>query len=128
MTTATDAALDWYQNRSIGNSSAVVDTIAVGSGTGSESSTSSGLSSEEYRASTSDQNVEITKTANLGEVDVTIEVTGGTEVAAGTEISEMMAYISAENIVVAVDNFSGVTVGAGETEQFSFPLVIERGN
>jgi len=126
MTTITDTAFDWYQERAIGATDAVIDTVAVGNGTGSESDPSSGLSNTVYQGTTALNIVEISPGANLGELVAEIEVTGGTEIPAGTEVSEMMASVSGDSVIIGVDNFSAVPVESGQTENFSMPITIER--
>ena len=126
MTTVTDDALDWYQDRARGETDGKIDTIAVGSGTDSESDDADGLDDEEYRGDASDNNIEFIDLDEPGEMEAVIRVKGGTEVPGGTEISEMMVYVEDDEVVICVDNFSGVPVEEGHTEEFTIPFNITR--
>lgn len=125
MTTVTDAGLNWYQDRSIGVETGQIDEVAVGSGSGSESATTGGLDNEVYRGSTQDTNVTFNRT-ETGRLEATITIQGGTEVPAGTEISEMLIEVSGAQVIIAIDNFSAVTVVSGNTEEFVMPVQLQR--
>jgi hypothetical protein len=79
-----------------------------------------------YQGTTALNIVEISPGANLGELVAKIEVTGGTEIPAGAEVSEMMASVSGDSVIIGVDNFSAVPVESGQTVNFSMPITIER--
>ena len=125
MTTVTDAGLNWYQDRSIGAETGQIDEVAVGSGSGSESATTDGLESEEYRGSAEDTNVSFNRT-ETGRLEAAITIQGGTEVPAGTEISEMLIEVSGAQVIIAIDNFSAVTVVSGNNEEFVMPVQLQR--
>lgn len=125
MTTVTDNGLNWYQDSSIGNETGHIDEIAVGSGSGSESATTSGLDSEEYRGTASDTNVTFERT-DTGRLEAAITIQGGTEVPDGTEISEMLIEVSDSATIIAIDNFDAVTVVSGNNEEFIMPVQLQR--
>ena len=134
MTTVTDAALDWYHSKSLDRDDARIDMIAVGSGTDSEGQNATGLTTEEYRAHEDNTNIEFVEQPQPGVMEAVIRVKGGTEVPADTDISELMVVVSGDfvvgdedqEVVIAVDNFSGITVEAGHTEEFTMPFSITR--
>lgn len=125
MTTITDDGLDFYNEKSIDETSATIDTIAVGTGTGSESQTPTGLSSEVYRGVVTDTNINFSAITGEGRMEAVITLKGGTEVSGGTEITEMLVEAS-DGTIIAIDNFSAVTVEAGHTEEFTLPIVVQR--
>lgn len=103
------------------------DAIAyVGLGTGqNESTTASALGSREYLAQTSNSNVRLVETGDTGEYEIVIEVTGGTEVSGGTNISEIAAFFGDPDSggeVFAIDEFDAVEIEAGHTEEFTIPV------
>jgi|APHM01.1.fsa_nt_gi hypothetical protein len=97
-----------------------VDAMAVGSGTGAESSTATSLANREHKSITGNQNVALIDNPNTGVVELTITIKGGLEVPAGTTITEVAAIVDGETI--AVDEFPGVTIEAGDAERFSVPI------
>jgi|APHM01.1.fsa_nt_gi hypothetical protein len=125
MTTTTDDGLEVTGDLLIGAVSGQIDALAVGSGTGSESTTATGLNNEEHRAAVSGSNVELVETGQTGEVELIIRVKGGLEVPAGTPITEVGAFFNGAGgggTLVFIDNFNAVTVEAGNTEQFAIPV------
>ncbi len=130
MTTTTNDGLEVIGDLIIGNVDAEIDAIAVGSGTGSEVDDASSLNNEEHRATVSDTNVEIIETGETGQSELIIRVKGGTEVAAGTPITEVGAFFNGAGgggTLVFVDNFDATNVEAGHTEEFTIPVDIQRG-
>jgi hypothetical protein len=125
MTTTTDDGLEVIGDLLIGAVSGQIDALAVGSGTGSESTTATSLNNEQHRATVSGSNVELVETGQTGEVELIIRVKGGLEVPAGGPITEVAAFLNGSGgggTMVFVDNFNAVTVEAGNTEQFSIPV------
>lgn len=130
MTTTTNDGLEVIGDLIIGNVDAEIDAIAVGSGTGSEVDDASSLNNEEHRATVSDTNVEIIETGETGQSELIIRVKGGTEVPAGTPITEVGAFFNGAGgggTLVFVDNFDATNVEAGHTEEFTIPVDIQRG-
>jgi len=125
MTTATDNGLEIVGDLLIGAFSGQIDALAVGSGTGSESTTATALNNEEHRAAVSDSNVELIETGGTGESELIIRVKGGLEVPAGTAIAEVGAFVNGAGgggTLLFIDNFSPVTVESGHTEEFTIPV------
>jgi len=125
MTTATDNGLEIVGDLLIGAVSGQIDALAVGSGTGSESTTATALNNEEHRAAVSDSNVELIETGGTGESELIIRVKGGLEVPAGTAIAEVGAFVNGAGgggTLLFIDNFSPVTVESGHTEEFTIPV------
>jgi hypothetical protein len=120
MTTVSDSGLE-----RIGDLIRVdAEFLAVGSGQ-NESSTASGLGSREFAASTSSSNVEFVETGTTGEFEAIIRIKGGTEVSAGTTISEVGLFDGepvGSGTLLVIDEFDGVTVEAGHTEEFTVPI------
>ena len=128
MTTITDAGLEWLRNSVIGEAPGEIHRIAVGTGTGSEHPESDGLDNEVYSATGESPNAEIIPLDEPGHFEAIIQVKGGTEVDAGTEITEFGVFVvlPEEVLLFAVDNFEEVPVEAGHTEQFSMEVEITR--
>jgi hypothetical protein len=125
MTTATDNGLEAVGDLLIGAVSGQIDALAVGSGTGSESTTATALNNEEHRAAVSDGNVELIETGDTGESELIIRVKGGLEVPAETTIAEVGAFVNGAGgggTLLFIDNFSAVTVESGHTEEFTIPI------
>lgn len=124
MTTITDDGLEFVGDRLIGNSSAVINTVAVGTGQ-NESSDATALGNQEYSATDSSNNVEILETGTTGEIEFVITLKGGTEVPANTDVTEIGLFTD-DGTLVVIDEFSGVTVEDGRTEEFVVPLDPQR--
>jgi len=98
----------------------------VGLGTGkNESTTASALGNPEYLAQPSNANVRVIETGTTGEIEIIIEVTGGTEVPGGTKISEMAAFDGdpdSDGNLLSIDEFAEIEVEAGHTEEFTITV------
>lgn len=130
MTTTTDDGLEVVGDLLIGAVSGQINALAIGSGTGSETTDATSLNNEEYRAPLTNSNVELIETGQTGESELIIRVKGGTEVPAGTPITEMGAFFNGDGgggTLVFVDNFDAKTVEAGHTEEFTIPTDYQRG-
>jgi len=120
MTTVSDSGLERIGDQI----KADVAFLAVGSGQ-NESTTASGLGSREFTAPTSNSNVELVETGTTGEFEAIIRIKGGTEVSAGTTISEVGLFDgdpAGSGTLLVVDEFPGITVEAGHTEEFTVPI------
>lgn len=129
MTTTTDNGLEIVGDLLIGAISGQIDALAVGSGTGSESTTATALNNEEHRAAVSGSNVELIETGQTGETELIIRVKGGLEVPAGTPITEVGAFVNGAGgggTLIFIDNFNAVVVEAGHTEEFTIPVDPQR--
>lgn len=130
MTTTTDDGLEVVGDLLIGAVSGQINALAIGSGTGSETTDATSLNNEEYRAPLTNSNVELIETGQTGESELIIRVKGGTEVPAGTPITEMGAFFNGDGgggTLVFVDNFDAKTIEAGHTEEFTIPTDYQRG-
>lgn len=130
MTTTTDDGLEVVGDLLIGAVSGQIDALAIGSGTGSETTDGTSLNNEEYRAPVTNSNVSLIETGQTGQSELVIRVKGGTEVPAGTPITEMGAFFNGEGgggTLVFIDNFDAKTVEAGHTEEFTIPTNYQRG-
>ena len=126
MTTTTDNGLDYLRDRAIGDASGPIDTIVLGTGSGSESQTASSVDSSVYTGVVTDNNIEFKPTGTTGRLEAIITVKGGTEVPANTDITEMAIRASGDGVLVSIDNFTAVTVEGGHTEEFTMPVQVQR--
>lgn len=129
MTTTTDDGLEVIGDLVIGSVNGEIDAVAVGSGSGSESTTATGLNNVEYRASVSNSNVEVIEAGQTGQSELIVRIKGGTEVAAGTPITEVAVFFNGAGgggECVYIDNFAAKTVEAGHTEEFIIPVDYQR--
>lgn len=97
--------------------------MAVGTGTSTPTSTDTSLENETFRATTSDSVVTIEPTSSTGEMRCEITVSGGTEIPAGTEITEIGIYFD-ENSLVHREVRSAVTVNAGDRKTFTTTFAV----
>jgi len=125
MTTITDGGLEVVGDLLIGTASGQIDALAVGSGTGSESTTATALNSEEHRAPVSGSNVELIETGPTGETELSIRIKGGLEGPGGTPIAEIGAFFDGAGgggELTVIDNFNPVTVESGDAQEFILPV------
>lgn len=130
MTVTTDDGIEVVGDLLIGNVSGRIDAIAVGTGSGSESRSSTALASEVYRADAASSNSEFVETDATGGFELVLRVKGGSEVSSGTTITELGAFFEGSaggGTLVFVDEFAGVTVEEGFTEEFRLPVDSIRG-
>jgi len=123
MTTVTDDGLEWQGDRAISDVPKI-DTIALGTGQNEENGASQ-LGDEVHRTDVNNSNVELLETGDLGEFEVVIRVKGGTEVPPNTEISEIGVLAGGSDgggTLVIIDEFAGVQVEDGHTEEFTIPV------
>lgn len=97
--------------------------IAVGSGTSTPTANDTALDNELYRAAETDPNVDVTNTSTAGELKFSIAISGGTEVAAGTDITEFGAFGQSGELLYR-DTTSTTTVAAGEHISFTFTVTV----
>jgi hypothetical protein len=129
MTTITDKGFDAISGQLVSGTDGQIDAIALGSGSGSESTTATSLANEAVRIAGSNNNVDLIDSSPAGEGELTIRVKGGTEVPAGTQIRELGAFIGGAGgggDLAVIDNFSAKTVEAGDTEEFVLPIGFAR--
>ena len=133
-----DEGLEWFVERALDESSASDEraySIAVGSGTASLSSTDTQLDTEEYRGEDPDSNVTIRNTSSIGDIECKITISGGTEVPAGTEITELGVFardpsISEGNVTESDDTLvyrelrPAITLASGDRKTFAFTISV----
>lgn len=108
--------------RLLGNTTELLDAVAIGTGTATLTETNTSLANEVYRSTTSDSNVSIDLSGNEpGEIIARITVSGGTEVAAGTTITEIGLF-GDQNTLVYRETFDGVTIDSGDRKTFEFAI------
>jgi hypothetical protein len=125
MTTTTEIGLEAISDILIGNRTVEIDSLAIGTGTGTESVGATSLGSEVFRASVSDSNVELIETGPTGETELIIRFKGGTDINAGADISEVGVFVGGVGgggTMILIDNFSTVTVETGHTEELTIPF------
>lgn len=112
----------------IGNTSEKIDTIAIGDSINSVSETDSSMFSEIYRADQSTSQVTMQSTTNVGEPDILITVSAGSdfddEVAGGSDISEFGLISGDTNTLYFHETRNTVTLEANDAKVFNIPSKI----
>lgn len=124
----TDVGKDFVANRIIGDTTDQIQYVAVGESTGNVSPSNTTLDGEIYRGNKDDSNVEVQSTSNVGDINVEITITAGTEssddVNAGAEISEF-GIITGDGVLLFHEKRDAVvTVENNDTKTFKIPLTI----
>lgn len=100
-----------------------IDTIAVGTGTQGESTGLTALANEVYRNDTSTSIVRFEVAPDTpGVYEAIIEITGGDEVPAGTEITEVGVIIGTSDTLTQYDTSGTREIEAGHTTEITTPL------
>lgn len=123
------------------NDSAISDwemyQIAVGSGSANLDDANTQLDNEEYRANKPDSNVSIEDSSIDGRITVKITLSGGTEVAAGTTISEFGIFAcdpndapvddttDSKDVILHRELRGGVTLASGDRKTFEIPYEVD---
>jgi hypothetical protein len=138
-TNTPDEGNEWIVERSLGDSGVSneeIYSIAVGSGSASLSDTDTQLDTEEYRANRDDSTVSIVDTSpQIGEIECKITVSGGTEVPANTDITELAVFardpsIADGNVTDSDDTMiyreirPAITLASGDRKTFAFTISI----
>lgn len=109
----TNGGAEFIANRIFTDPASIADTVAVGDGTSSPSKTDTGLDNELYSGDTSESIISITDTGTDGVYDVTITVSGGTEVPAGSSLTEVGLF-TADGTLVFRDVVAEALVESGD--------------
>jgi len=128
MATLTDDGLVWLGDKALDDVNTRIDAIAVGTGQ-NESGDASTLGNEVYRADYTMANVEFVDVTGPGAFEGHIEVQGGTEVPANTQITEIGVFAGGDGgggTLVIIDEFDPIEVGDGHTEEFTSPATPTR--
>lgn len=117
-TVTTDVGRNYIANVAIGT----IDEIAVGNGTTSPAESDTSLDSELYRATENDSNVAVKETSGTADILGRISISGGTEVPAGSDITEFGLFLENGSTMVYREVRSAVTLQAGDTKTFEFTV------
>lgn len=119
-----DDGLDWFRNKSVGEEGTTrLYYVVVGTGTTEPSADNQTINNEAYRSNDSNSNCTIQKTSNVGETRCSISVAGGTEVASGTDITELGVHTNTSVEELAYHEVRDpVTIDSGERVTFEFTI------
>lgn len=109
----TDSGREWCSEKLANEVSSTLNTVAVGDGTTDPQSGDSSLENRLHEETTSSSTVVIETSGNTGEIEFRISISGGTEVPAGSSITE-----------IGVKTSSGILVWRGTRDA----LVIDDGD
>lgn len=125
----TDEGRDWLKEKIFNNESDETPYIvAVGDGTNSPASGNTSLQNELYRANDDDSNCTIAPTSNTGEFEWRITISGGTEVPAGTDVSEIAIISSGTNEFIYREvRSTPVTLSSGDRRTIGGQLTFTDG-
>lgn len=111
--------------------------VAVGSGTANLDNNDTQLANEEYRANKDDSVVDIADSSIDGQITVKITISGGTEVPAGTTITEFGIFgidpsdrptddtTDAKDRLLHRELRAGITLESGDRKTFELPYVVD---
>ena len=131
MVTPTDDGLEWMNAYQAGLAPGPLDTIAVGTGTGAEDAAATALQSEIYRASAADAVVDfVPNSGDATIIHAIIELTGGLELPAGANVTEVgvITTATATETLVWYDVSSPVPFPSGERNELKIPMNFDRVN
>lgn len=115
----TDEGHNWLKDKVVNQEAGEkMYIVAVGDGTASPTASDTSLANELYRANDDDSNCVVTSTSNVGEVQFRITLSGGTEVPAGSTITEFGVFTSGTNELIYRETRSGVTMDSGDRKTF----------
>lgn len=125
MTTVTEEGTTYLLDRITSNTRPITH-MAVGTGS-NETGTATQLGNLLYSGDDSLPNVRFVQ-PNADTLEAVITVTGGVQVAAGTQITEVGVFSgdpedsTVDETLVFIDAFSSAQVDPGHTEEFTVPL------
>jgi hypothetical protein len=125
MTTITDDGFEAIGDVLLGLTQTRIDAIAVGTGTGAETQGATSLGNEVFRADEADPKTSFADSGPGGQLEVTIAVTGGTDVAANTQVTEVGIFEDGSGgggRLTVIDEIPAVTVENGDIESFAVPI------
>jgi hypothetical protein len=129
MTTLTNVGVEAIGNILLGLTQARIDSLAIGTATGTETQTATALGNEVFRANVSETNISLVDSGPGGELEASIVAKGGLDIPAGTSISEVGVFsdgAGGKGELIYIDNLPSVTVELGDSEQFTVPIDIQR--
>ena len=114
MTVLTNAGRAYLDDLQFGRATDPIDAIAVGTGSSPESIQDVALDNQVYMSTDENQNVRFSSVPDYpSSTYAAIDLHGGTEVPADTQITEIGLIVSAQDILVYRDVTAPVTVEAG---------------
>lgn len=114
MTVLTNDGREYLNDLRFGRETDPIDTIAVGVGDQPESIDNQTLDDQVYISSAENANVRFSKVPNFPTSTYgAIDLHGGTEVPAGTEITELGVMVGAQDVLVWRDIKAPVVIEAG---------------
>jgi hypothetical protein len=131
MTTLTDVGLEAIADIVLGLTNTRIDTLAVGTATGTETAGATSLGNEIFRANVSDTNISLVDSGPGGQTEASIVVKGGLDIPAGSQITEVGVFedgAGGGGRICFIDNIPSVTVNNGDSEQFTVPIDVGRGS
>jgi hypothetical protein len=129
MTTLTDVGLEAIGDILLGLTQSRIDSLAIGTATGTETQTATALGNEVFRANVSETNISLVDSGPGGQLEASIVVKGGLDIPAGTSVSEVGVFSGGAGgggRLVYIDELPSVTVQLGDSEQFTVPIDINR--
>lgn len=122
----TNTGQDWLSEKAVGNvPNEELYIIAVGTGTTDPTESDTSLQSEVYRSNDGNTNCTVDTTTNTGEIVGRITVSGGTEVPAGTDITEIGLFVDDGSTLVFREVRTAVTIESGDRKTFEFTIVLD---
>lgn len=122
-TVITSVGQEWISEHVVGDRSGdEFYVVGVGEGTTAPAESDTALQSEIYRANDSDSNCTVEATTNTGEVTSRITVSGGTEVPAGSSITELGLFTKDSDTLIYRETRNAVTIDSGDRKTFEFDL------
>lgn len=128
-TALTNDGLNFVRDILTGNTTDLMDTIAVGGSTQNVSQSDSSMYNELYRNDSSGSDVSIETETTIGQPSAIITVSAGSDVsdqlAADTDVSEFGLISSTQDVLILHETRDNpVTLQAGDEKSFSIPLLI----
>lgn len=114
----TDDGREWISQKLFGNNDEELFYVAVGDGTQAPTASDSALTNELYRASKNDSNCVIEPTTGVGRILFRITISGGTEVPAGSGITEFGVFSSSSDTLLYHEVRAAVTLESGDRKTF----------
>lgn len=123
----TDVGLEWFGDKSLDNVTGVIDQVKIGTGTDGPSPDDTSLQNPVYSATTADAELTVEElSSDDGLVRATLTITGGSQVAAGTDISEFGVFVSNSGTMLFREVREAVTLNNGLEVEFRIDLDIAR--
>lgn len=120
-----NSGLLFVENSILGEATATINTVALGTDTTSPSKTDTDLNGQVYSATASENNVVIETTQSVGEIRFSVEVTSGTEIPSNADISEFGIKASDGTLLYREVRASPISFSTGETSTIQIKLKFE---